>query len=129
MGRIGRGEAMAFSSIDARTQVYVASRPAYADATLLDPHQARLDGLGLLEGARYLASGYWHWDEALPPKHSASEGASVVAGIPPTGHLYLRGSARDGLAIRGLVRETIRTQRREWGLAQLDLERYAPAFG
>lgn len=128
MGRIHRDEQYEFASIDSRTDVRVARRPAYADALVLTPRSQPVDGYGLMEGNRYAASGYWQWDAALPQTQIVERDMTLVTGVPSTGSLYLRGLANDGIAFRRAIREQLACQRAAWRLAPLELERYAPSF-
>lgn len=130
MGRIERGEILRFGAIDARTEVFVDNRPAYADALVLRPGDALLQGYGVLEGHRYTAAGFWHWGDDLPlvPVEKAPRG-TLVMGRPPTGTAYLRGMAEDGVVLHTGIRDVLRAQRAEWDLAPLDLRRYTSSLG
>lgn len=127
VGRVQRDELFKFASIDARTDVRIGDRPAYTDTLLLE-RRSDIAAVGLMEGASYAASGYWCWEEALPPWEEIGDELVMVTGVPPSGHLYLRGLSTDGVALRRAARNLLARQRQAWGLTTLHLERYAPAF-
>jgi len=52
-----------------------------------------------------------------------------ASGVPACGHLYVRGLARDGLALREALHALLCRRRAAWGLAPLAFERYAGIFG
>jgi urease accessory protein len=130
MGRVGRGEILRFGAIDARTEVFVGNRPAYADALVLRPRDGLLRGHGVLEGNRYTAAGFWHWGDDLPLSHvEKAPAGTLVMGRPPTGTAYLRGMAKDGVVLHTGLRDVLRAQRAQWGLAPFDLRRYTSSLG
>ena len=124
MGRIERGEYLAFRRLSSRTRVVMANLPCYCDALEFRPRAASPAGWGMLEGRRYVASGYWHWDTAPPQRDVVEEGLLLVSGVPPHGHRYLRCLARDGAAMRGALHDFLITQRAAWGLAPFPFDRY-----
>ena len=128
-GRVERGEELRFRELRSRTSVSVEGRPAYVDAVRMRPDLGRLDGPGILEGHRYWASGYWHWDRWLDQPDVSCDGLELVTGQPPHGSLYLRGLAWDGVGLRHRVHEILARQRMAWGLSPLDFGRYTNLFG
>jgi urease accessory protein len=127
-GRVERGEELQFCDLQSRTSVSVEGRPAYIDTLRMRPHGGGLDGPGVLEGHRYWASGYWHWDGRLEQPDVACDGLELVTGQPPHGSLYLRGLAQDGVALRRRVHEILARQRQAWGLSPVDFGRYTNLF-
>lgn len=125
MGRIERGEYLLFRRLSSRTRVAVGGVPCYADALELRPREAPPAGWGMLEGHRYVASGYWCWDAAPNQRDVARPDLLLVSGVPPHGHCYLRALAQDGAVMRSALREFLATQRAAWGLTPLSVERYA----
>jgi len=124
MGRTERGECLAFRRLSSRTSIVRGGVPCYCDALELRPPEASPAGWGMLEGRRYLASGYWYWDAAPAQRDVVEPDLLVVSGVPPHGHRYLRCLAQDGAAMRGALRDFLTTQRAAWGLAPLPFERY-----
>jgi urease accessory protein len=125
-GRIALGEELAFDELDGRTRVTVDDVDAYRDAVALVPEAHDLTGAGLLEGYRYVASGYWHWPGAQPtePANIATDDVQLVTGKPGTGERYLRALAKDGLALRRELAPVLAETRAAWGLAPIDFARY-----
>ena len=70
----------------------------------------------------------WHWDGRLEQPDVACDGLELVTGQPPHGSLYLRGLARDGVALRRRVHEILARQRQAWGLSPVDFGRYTNLF-
>jgi urease accessory protein len=124
MGRIGRGECLAFRRLSSRTGIVMGGAPCYRDALELCPSETSPAGWGVLEGRRYVASGYWHWDAAPAQPDVVQDELLLVSGVPARGHRYLRCLAHDGVAMRGALRAFLTTQRAAWGLAPLPFERY-----
>src|SRR5207237_9423691 len=60
LGRAARGEYLRFRYVRSRTTVRVDGALIYADATLLEPRTAAVAGAGVLDGRRYLVSGFWY---------------------------------------------------------------------
>lgn len=125
MGRIGRGECLAFRRLSSRTRIVMGGVPCYCDALELCPSEASPAGWGILEGRRYVASGYWCWEAAPDQPDVVRPEMLLVSGVPPHGHRYLRCLAHDGAAMRGALRDFLTTQRTAWGLAPLPFERYS----
>lgn len=128
MGRIGREEYLAFRRLRSRTRVFVDTRPCYLDALELQPDRSQLADWGVLEGHRYVASGYWYWDDAVEDRDITRPELLLVSGVPACGHLYMRGLALDGVALRAALLSFLRRHRAAWGLAPLPFERYTGLF-
>ncbi len=129
MGRIERGEYLAFRRLSSRTTVLLGDRPCYLDALELCPAQGRPAGWGVLEGHRYVAVGYWHWEDAVESRDVSRPDLLLVSGVPSCGHLYVRGLARDGVALRASLQALLGRHRAAWGLARLSFERYPGILG
>jgi len=125
-GRIARGEVGRFRRLSARLHVKIDGRPVYADALELEPITRPVEGWGLLEGHRYLASGYWQWGD-VPEDMVQEEGLLLAWGRTAGGGTYLRALARDGLAMREALGRVLQTWRDLWGLPPVDLARYSSA--
>lgn len=124
MGRVARSEYLAFRRASSRVMVRIGERPCYRDALELEPGKSDIVGMGVLEGQRYLASGYWHWDKPLKHPSIANPDVTLVTGRPAQGHLYLRAIAQDGTAMRAAVAGLLQKQRAAWGLSPLPSGRY-----
>lgn len=127
MGRIERGEYLAFRRLCSRARVVLDHRPCYLDALELRADRSHPAGWGVLEGHRYVATGYWHWDGVASGGSEADiegPGLLLVSGAPSPGSLYVRGLARDGLALGAALSAFLRRQRAAWGLAPILFDRY-----
>ncbi len=129
MGRVERGEYLAFRRMSSRTRVFLDDQSCYLDALELRHDQAHPAGWGILEGHRYVASGYWCWDTASADQDTTGPDVLLISGVPACGHLYVRGLARDGLALREALHALLCRRRAAWGLAPLAFERYTGIFG
>ncbi len=98
-GRTARGEHLAFRAVLAETGIYAEGGPVYRDALVLVPERDPLYATGLLEGARYVASGFWRWADVDPGFREDAQSV-VVAGRTGFRDLYLRGLGRDGWSLR-----------------------------
>lgn len=132
MGRIERGEYLAFRRLSSRARVVLDGRPCYLDALELRPDRSHPAGWGVLEGHRYVATGYWLWDAAGDAAEPAADIARpdllLVSGVPAAGRLYVRGLARDGLALGAALSAFLSRQRAVWGLSPIAFERYSGLF-
>jgi urease accessory protein len=130
MGRVGRDEYLAFRSLSSRTDVMVDRVPAYADTLHLDPRAVDLAGVGLLEGHRYLASGYWYGPdgapvlESAPPPVSSCDLLSVLGETTP-GQAYFRALAKDGPSLGRALQDAIGQIYRKWKLRAAPVPRFA----
>jgi urease accessory protein len=127
MGRIERGEYLAFRRLSSRARVALGDRPCYLDAIEFSPDRAHLAGWGMLDGYRYVTSGYWRW-EAAPTEDIVGPDVVLVSGVPAAGHLYARGLARDGVALCAALSTFLSRQRAAWGLSPIPFERYSGLF-
>ena len=127
-GRVERGEELRFDEIHSRTSISVEGRPAYGDALVLRPQATDASGMGLLEGYRYWASGFWHWDGDTEGSSVCCDGLELVTGRGPRGGLYLRALAQDGVMLRQKLHELVAGHRKGWGLSPVDFGRYTNLF-
>ncbi|MDR7570504.1 MAG: urease accessory protein UreD, partial [Armatimonadota bacterium] len=128
MGRILRGERLAFRRITADLGVYAEGTPVYREALHLDPTVEALNGTGLLEGARYVGSGFWRWGGA-EPEFREGDGVVLAAGRTGYGDLYLKALARDGLLLQQRIEALLTSWRARWGLPPIDWRRYGSGWG
>ena len=124
-GRTSRGEYLQFRSISARTQVSVDGSPAYADAMELAPATHDVAGAGVLEGHRYVASGFWHGatladDDPL----AAPPGTLVALGQSGPEQVYLRALSVDGYALSETVQAAVHRIDGAWGQSPVPLRRF-----
>jgi hypothetical protein len=97
----------------------------YADATELEPATHDVGGTGILEGHRYLASGFWH-NATLDreAKMAARDGVLSAFGQSTPASVYLRALAMDGAAIADTTSDAARIVNAAWGLAPIPLRRF-----
>ena len=124
-GRSSRGESLQFRAISARTLVSVDGLPAYADAMELAPARHGVAGAGVLEGHRYVASGFWHGatlaaDDPLPK----SQDSLVALGQSGPKQVYLRALAMDGFALGETVQRAVHRIDKAWGQPPVPLRRF-----
>jgi hypothetical protein len=81
----------------------------------------------MLDGYRYVTSGYWRW-EAATAQDIVGPDVVLVSGVPAVGHLYARGLARDGVALCAALSGFLGRQRAAWGLSPIAFERYSGLF-
>ena len=124
-GRSLRGEHLAFRKISNRTTVCVDGDIVYADAMELQPATNDLAGTGVLDGYRYVGSGYWH-NVALDRGRTLSnrEGAITAFGASTADSVYLRALAMDGCAMAETASEAVRVVNAAWGLAPITFARF-----
>ena len=125
MGRTSRGECLQFRSISARTLVSVDGLPAYADAMELAPAAHDVAGAGVLEGHRYVASGFWHGATlAADNPLAAPEGTLVAMGQSRPEQVYLRALSMDGYALSETVQDAVHRIDRAWSQPPVPLRRF-----
>jgi urease accessory protein len=125
MGRSVRGEHLAFRRISSRTTMTVDDDVVYADATELEPATDNINGAGVLEGHRYIASGFWH-------NVTLGENACLTAAddvLSAFGHsspqsVYVRALAMDGSAMAETTSDAVRIVNAAWGLPAIPLRRF-----
>jgi urease accessory protein len=121
MGRRGCNEYLQFRLLRSRTTVDVDGSPVYADAIELDPSTGNLAATGILEGCRYVASGFWYG--ATPPTDVGADTLAVV-GRSAENQVYLRALAPDGYRLVEVIHAAIRRIRAEWGLEPIPIRRF-----
>ncbi|MCS7235173.1 MAG: urease accessory protein UreD [Armatimonadota bacterium] len=127
-GRDVRGERLAFRRLWVETAIDADGDPVYRDALVLAPGTSPPDRVGMLEGARYVASGFWRWGQG-EPVFWEDGGSVLVAGHTAFGDLYLRALARDGLALRQKLAALLGVWRTRWGLVDIPWARCGSAWG
>jgi urease accessory protein len=128
MGRTGRGEYLQFRRLLTRTAVAAAGSPLYRDGMDLQPGAANLAGTGVLEGYRYVASGYWYGasDSSIPqrPEDDAGDGVLMAIGQPAANQIYMRVLAADGCRLGESLQKALRGIQAGWGLTPIPLQRF-----
>lgn len=124
-GRSVRDEHLAFRRISSRTTMSVDGNVVYADATDLEPAVHDVGGTGILEGHRYIASGFWHnatldRDATI----SARDGVLCAFGQSTPDSVYLRALSMDGSAMAETNSEAVRIVNAAWGLTPIPLGRF-----
>lgn len=124
-GRTGRGEHLRFRRLSSRTTIAVDGLPAYADALELEPAAANVAGAGILEGYRYVASGFWHGatlgsGAPMPP----SDGSLMAMGQSTVDQVYLRALAMDGYALGETLQAAVQRVNAAWGFEPIPLRRF-----
>ncbi len=127
-GRAARGEHLDFRALRTEAGIYVGEDPVYRDMLILVPRRGRSDAVGLLEGARYVASGFWRWGDA-DPEFREDDGSVLVAGRTGFGDLYLRALAWDRLSLQRNLLTVLGTWRARWGLREVPWFRYGSGWG
>jgi urease accessory protein len=125
MGRSGRGEHLAFRRISSRTTLTIDGDAVYGDAMELEPSRVEVGGTGVLEGYRYVASGFWHNATVDPCAALAKRDGVIAAFGPSTGQsVYLRALAIDGAAMGHVVSEAVEIVNSAWGLPAIPIRRF-----
>ncbi|MCS7172504.1 MAG: urease accessory protein UreD [Armatimonadetes bacterium] len=127
-GRSAKGEHLEFRTLRVETGIYVGEDPIYRDLLLLVPRRDLVDAPGLLEGARYVASGFWRWGDA-DPEFREGDGSVLVAGRTGFGDLYLRALAWDKLSLQKDLLAVLGAWRARWGLGEVPWFRYGSGWG
>ena len=124
-GRRTRGEYLRFRRLSSRTIVTISGRPAFADALEIDGTAPSAASVGILEGHRYVASGFWH---GVPPDASVAlttAGALVAFGRSASSdQVFLRALAHDGYAMSGVLRSAVDVIETAWGCDKIPMRRF-----
>jgi urease accessory protein len=126
MGRVERGEHLQFRRLSSTTRVDIEGQPAYRDALDLAASTARPAGWGLLEGHRYVVSGYWHGPEIQAPDAFSGKNLrslAVFGSFDPSSH-YFRGLFSDSLAMQRAIAEVEQAVAESWNLPAIQLQPY-----
>jgi len=124
-GRSLRGEHLAFRRISSRTTMTIDDGIIYADATELEPAAHDVSGLGVMDGHRYIASGFWH--NAALERHAAlttRNGVLSAFGQSTPQSVYLRALAMDGCTMAEATSEAVQIVNAAWGLPPIPLRRF-----
>jgi len=124
MGRTGRDEYLRFRRLLSRTIVTCDGAPLYRDGLDLQPQTANVAGMGVLEGFRYLASGYFHSAHVPPVQDEPVDGVLTAVGEAGPDQVYVRTLAADGCQLAECVQKTLRALQAQWGLIPIPLRRF-----
>jgi urease accessory protein len=126
MGRIARGEYLAFRCVSSRTEVRVGDVPTYSDALHLEPGRADVAGVGVLEHHRYVASGYWYGVPGFQGSPLQTDrGVLCALGESSPGQVYLRALAIDGPALGATLGRAVDLVYQFWNLRDAPILRFA----
>jgi hypothetical protein len=79
----------------------------------------------VLEGFRYVASGFWHNATVGPSAALAARDGVLTAFAPNTSQsVYMRALTMDGSAMAELTGEAIEIVNRAWGLPAIPIRRF-----
>lgn len=125
MGRHSRGEYLRFTELSSRTVVSVDGQPAFADAIELAPGITDLASIGILEGRRYIASGFWHGVPAKAPLAASSTGALLAFDrCTSPDRVFLRALATDGHDLTTTLQSAVDVIDAAWGFEPIPLRRF-----
>lgn len=126
LGRTSRDEYLRFRRLSSRTMVHTAGALVYADATELQPARDRLDGAGVLAGARYVVSGVWCGVDCknceMPPSEPG-DSLFVLAESRP-GVAYLRALGSDAPSLETTLNGTMARIAAAWEQTPVSLARF-----
>jgi urease accessory protein len=124
-GRSGRGEHLRFRRISTRTTVTIDRNLVYADAVELEPAVHNVEGTGVLESYRYVASGFWYGATLAPgPALSSPDRTLVALGQTAPDQVYLRALAMDGYALGELLQSAVHGIRSGWHQSAIPFRRF-----
>ena len=125
LGRTARTEYLQFRSLFSRTTLTVDGALTYADALRLEPAVDELQNAGVLDGRRYLASGFFYGVDGLANARTAAanDGEYALAQSRP-GLAYLRVLADDAPALDRMVQQSLERVAAAWGHPPIRLERF-----
>ena len=131
LGRVARGEYLAFRSLASRTTLTVDGRLVYADALDLDPAVTDVAGAGVLSNRRYLAAGFWLGADGIATDPTSDDftrriedTTDVAFGQSAPGLVYLRALGDDGPAMDAAVQRSVELASLAWGVAPVRLDRF-----
>ena len=126
MGRIEKGEHLMFRRLSSRTSVNLAGKPLYRDALELGQGSEVAHDWGVLEGARYHASGFWFGEsrKAVGELPKGSLDLLQAFGQVEQGQYYFRGLFDDGVEMNKMVDRVIQNIYRAWDLADPPLHSF-----
>jgi urease accessory protein len=124
-GRQARGEYLRFRHLSSRTIVTLNGQPAFADALEIDAASNLTASAGILEGHRYVASGFWY---GVPPEASialpATDALMAFGRTASPDQVFLRALAHDGVAMSDLVQSAVDVICGAWGLETIPIRRF-----
>jgi urease accessory protein len=124
MGRLRCGEYLRFRRLRSETRLAVAGVPVYADVIDLEPGAVNLAAAGILDGRRYLASGFWY-GATVPPDGAAVDGPVLMAFGQASPHqVYLRALANDGFELGEALRRAIEIVQASWRQRPIPVRRF-----
>ena len=125
MGRHSRGEHLRFRHLSSRTLVMVGGQPAFADALEIEPTVTDAAAMGILEGHRYVASGFWHGVPANAPLATPSTGALLAFGrCTSPDRVFLRALTTDGYELATALQSAVDVIDAAWGFEPIPLRRF-----
>ena len=124
MGRTLRNEYLRFRRLLSRTIVRVHEAPVYLDGIDLEPSAADVAGTGILDGYRYIASGYWFGVAADPGEAPRRTGVMMAMGRSGAEEMYVRALADDGFRLGESLQSAMRAVHADWHLLPIPLQRF-----
>jgi urease accessory protein len=125
MGRAIRDEYLRFRRLSSRTVVSVDDRPVFADALEIEPALMNAGATGLLEGHRYVASGFWYGVPQDATITSAQSGALIAFDrCASRDQVFLRALAHDGYEMTATLQAAVEAINAAWGLEPIPINRF-----
>jgi urease accessory protein len=119
VGRVERGEVHQFRSVSSRVRIERAGKLIYADGLELR------EGVGLLDGHTYVASGVQSWGDELKSDTLQTNSLLFVKGQTGNKISYLRALAKDGLELKTALEDNLRRWRREQNMEEIMFSRFS----
>jgi urease accessory protein len=119
VGRVERNELHQYRKVSSRVRITRAGKPIYADVLELK------EGIGLLDGHSYVASGVWCWGTFSTIKNEQTESMMLVSGQAANEITYLRALAKDGLELKTCLDDFVKCWRKEQGMAAVVFSRFS----
>lgn len=124
-GRHTRDEYLRFRRLSSRTIVTISGRPAFADALEINGGARSAGSAGILEGHRYVASGFWHGVPADTSIELSTTSAMTAFGRTASSEqVFLRALAHDGYVMSGLLRSAVDIIDKAWGVEPIPMSRF-----
>jgi len=124
MGRSGCGEYLQFRRVRSETTLTVDGVPLYADVIDLEPAAVNVAGTGILDGRRYLASGFWYGATLPATLPVPPQDMLVAIGQTAPDQVYLRALADDGFGLGETLQAIIRSVHAGWRLRPIPIRRF-----
>lgn len=119
VGRVERGEVHRYRKVSSLVRVTRDRKPIYADGLELK------EGVGLLDGHAYVASGVFCWEESSKPENLQTESMLLVSGQGANEVSYLRALGKNGLELKTSLDDFVNTWRSEQGLEAVVFSRFS----